>query len=77
MQSAHQSSDETLLSEAEAAERLGVSIKQLHRTLDKNVFTGREPRPANCTFRASDLVLLGFWLKNNSSSKVLCMPSRK
>ncbi len=61
-------------SEEEAAEALGISIERLHQLLDKHIFTDAIPRPARVTFRASDLVLLGFWEKGAAQPKVIRLP---
>lgn len=71
-----QSTEEPLFTEAEAAQRLGVSLQRLHRVLDVNIFSKGEQRPPECVFRSSDLVLLAFWLDTPLSPKILHMPRR-
>jgi len=62
--------------ETEAADAIGVSVSRLHRLLDEYVFNDGTPRPAALTFRASDLVLLGFWHLTSPNPKVVRMPHR-
>ena len=76
MQVRPEMSEEELLTEGEAAARLNVSIPHLHRILDKYVFDARERRPAECTFRTADLVLLRFWVNVDPEPKVVAMPRR-
>ena len=67
---------EPLFTESEAARHLGVSIERLHVLLDRYIFNNGEPRPAQCSFRSTDLVLLSFWLRNGDSGNVVMMPRR-
>ena len=62
--------------ELEAAEALGISLARLYLLLDENVFNDGTPRPERLTFRASDLVLLGFWHRTSPNPKVVRMPHR-
>ena len=62
--------------EVEAANTLGISIARLHLLLDENVFNDGSLRPANLTFRHSDLVLLGFWHRTSPNPNVVRMPHR-
>ena len=62
--------------EIEASHALGISLPRLHSLLDEHVFTIAHPRPAGCTFRSSDLVLLEFWLRSEPNPKVVRMPRR-
>lgn len=55
--------NEPLFTEQEAAERLGISLEQLHHLLDQHVFNDGGSRPQECLFRATDLHLLSFWLR--------------
>lgn len=71
-----QVTEEPLFTEAEAAQRLGVSLQRLHRVLDENIFNNGDQRPPECVFRSSDLVVLAFWLQTHLSRKVLRMPRR-
>jgi hypothetical protein len=70
------STTEPLFTESEAARQLGVSIDRLHCLLDRYIFNNGEPRPAQCSFRSADLVLLSFWLRNGDSTKIVMMPRR-
>jgi hypothetical protein len=62
--------------ELEAAAALGVSLPRLYLLLDENVFNDGTPRPENLTFRASDLVLLGFWHCTSPNPNVVRMSRR-
>jgi len=62
--------------EPEAAKALGISILRLHRILDEHVFNDGTGRPAEVTFEASDLLLLGFWSRTMPNPKVVRMPRR-
>lgn len=63
-------------SEDEAAQSLGISLERLYQLLDEHVFNDGKPRPDEVTFRAADLVLLGFWLRSTPNHKVVRMPRR-
>ena len=63
-------------SEVEAAQSLGISLTRLHQLLDENLFNDGMARPDNCTFRYSDLVILGFWDRTTPNPKVVRMPRR-
>ena len=67
-------SDQTY-SEAEAVDRLGISVERLYELLDEHVFTTGEPRPPTCVFRHSDLLLLRYWNQHESGLKLV--PPRK
>jgi hypothetical protein len=62
--------------EVEAAEALGISLARLHLLLDENIFNDGTRRPGDLTFRASDLVLLGFWHRSSPNPKVVRMARR-
>ena len=62
--------------EAEAATTLGISVTRLYLLLDENVFNDGSSRPQNLTFRASDLVLIGFWHRTSPNPNVVRMPRR-
>lgn len=66
-----------MYSEEEAAAALEMSVDRLHKLLDDNLFNDGSPRPPNLSFRASDLVLLGFWNRTAPNPKVVRMPRRK
>lgn len=63
-------------SESEAARFLNISLSHLYMLLDEFVFNDGTARPANITFRESDLVLLGFWSRSHENPKVIRMPKR-
>jgi hypothetical protein len=63
-------------SEVEAAQSLGISLMRLHQLLDENLFNDGMSRPDHCTFRYSDLVILGFWDRTTPNPKVVRMPRR-
>lgn len=65
-----------LYTEQEVADFLGISMEQLHKLLDDNIFNDGTPRPPALTFTNSELVLLGFWQKGEPNPKVLRMPNR-
>lgn len=62
--------------EAEAAAALQISVELLHIVLDRHIFNNGTSRPAECTFRSSDLTLLRYWADTLESAKVLPMPRR-
>jgi hypothetical protein len=62
-------------SEAEAAQMLGISVTRLYMILDEHVFNDGSQRPAQVTFRSSDLVLLSFWHRSTANPKVVRMPN--
>jgi hypothetical protein len=62
--------------ETEAAKALGISIVRVHKLLEEYVFNDGLPRPAEVTFEASDLLLLGFWHRTTPHPKVVRMPRR-
>lgn len=62
--------------EFEAAAWLGITVSRLHQLLDRNIFNDGAVRPKNLTFRASELVVLSVWNRQNTPTKVLCMPKR-
>jgi hypothetical protein len=68
--------DKQFYTEAEAAQALGVSVARLHRLLDDHVFNDGSSRPAEVTFEAADLLLLGFWHRSTPNPKVVRMPRR-
>ena len=61
--------------EMEAAEALGISMPRLHLLLDEHLFNDGSHRPAEVHFRASDLIILGFWHKSTPNPKVVRMPN--
>lgn len=61
--------------EAEAAAALQISVEQLHHVLDRHIFNNGTSRPAECTFRSSDLTLLRYWA-GDMEAKILAMPRR-
>ncbi|HLJ90532.1 MAG TPA: hypothetical protein VKZ53_27230 [Candidatus Angelobacter sp.] len=63
-------------SETEAAGFLNISITRLYSLLDEHVFNDGSTRPAELTFRESDLILLGFWNQSRGNDKVVRMPRR-
>ncbi len=62
--------------EQEAADALGISMARLHLLLDEHLFNDGSARPESVTFRASDLVILGFWHKSTPNPKIVRMPNR-
>ena len=69
--------DKDTYTESEASQMLGLSVDRLHLLLSENVFNDGSLRPANLTFRSSDLILLEFWHKTMGDSKVVRMPKRQ
>lgn len=63
-------------SEAQAIEVLNISLARLHLLLDTHVFNDGTPRPAELSFRSSDLALLSFWNRTTPNPKVVRMPRR-
>jgi len=63
-------------SESEAADELGLSLPQLHKLLDENIFNDGSFRPDDLTFTPSDMLLLRFWSNCQPNPKVLRMPRR-
>ncbi len=61
--------------EVEAAEALGISVARLHILLDEHLFNDGSDRPAEVFFRASDLIILGFWHRSTANPKVVRMPN--
>ncbi len=72
----HSFKNKEFYSETEAAQALGISIARLHQLLDDNLFNDGTLRPDDVTFRASDLVVLGFWHRTTPNPKVVRMPNR-
>lgn len=70
------SSTAGLYTEQEIANLLGISIEHLHELLDEHIFNDGTSRPAELTFTNSELILLGFWHKEEPNPKVLRMPKR-
>jgi len=66
--------EKEFFSEIEAARALNISITRLHMLLDENVFNDGSERPQELTFRATDLVLIGFWHRTSPNPKVVRMP---
>jgi hypothetical protein len=71
----HRSAQESL-SEAQAAQWLGISIDALHQLLDEHIFNNGTPRPEGICFTHSDLLLLSYWCDSSRCAKVVAMPNR-
>lgn len=61
----------------EAADALNISLDRLHILLDLNIFNDGKGKPVELHFRATDLVMLGFWHRSTGDAKVVRMPSRR
>lgn len=77
MRSAERKTEKEFYSEAEAARLLGISGERLRRLVEENMFNDGRESPRELTFRAADLVLLGFWHRSTPNPKVLRMPRRR
>lgn len=66
MQSAKPSN--RLYSEQEAADLLGVSMFQLRNVLDRHIFNDLYPRPERVQFLYSDILLLDYWIEQQTSA---------
>ena len=63
------------LSEAQAAQWLGITLEALHKLLDQHIFNNGTPRPQGIRFTHADLLMLTYWCEP-TQRKVLSMPRR-